>query len=57
MTVKELIDRLSKYDDNVEVCLNIDRDSGTIGSMLEAIDDEGIDFDEPCIILSGEEGE
>ena len=55
MTVKELIDRLSKYDDNVIVCLNIDRESGTIGSELEMIDDEGIDFDEPCLILSGQE--
>ena len=55
MTVKELIDRLSKYDDNVIVCLNIDRKSGTIGSELEMIDDEGISFDEPCLILSGQE--
>jgi hypothetical protein len=55
MTVKELIDRLSKYDDNVIVCLNIDRESGTIGSELEMIDDEGINFDEPCLILSGKE--
>jgi hypothetical protein len=55
MTVKELKDKLSKLDDNVLVCLNIDRESGTIGAELEMIDDEGIDFEVPCIILSGQE--
>lgn len=57
ITVKELIDKLSKYDDNVVVCLNIDRESYTVGADLVSIDDEGIDFDEPCLILIGSEGE
>jgi hypothetical protein len=55
LTVKELKKLLSNYKDNVIVCLNIDRESGTIGAELTAIDDEGIYFDKPCIILSGQE--
>lgn len=57
MTVKELKKILSKLDDNVIVCLNIDREDGSVASDLEEVDVEGLDYDEPCIILMGQEGD
>lgn len=57
MTVKELKKKLSKINDNVIVCLNIDRESGSVYSEISSIDKEGLDFDEPCIILIGQEEE
>lgn len=36
---------------------NIDREDGSVASDLEEVDVEGLDYDEPYIMLIGQEGD
>jgi hypothetical protein len=57
MTVKKLKKILSTLDDNVIVCLNINKENDSVYADLKEVNKEGLDFDEPCIILIGQEEE
>ncbi len=57
MTVKKLKKILSTLDDNAIVCLNINRENDSVYADLKEVNKEGLDFDEPCITLIGQEEE